>query len=166
MVLPQILEGRVPSSSSWWAAGKWSVLASVCLCVMCHHTCVCAQFVPITWSLSHSRFKRPLLIDERRKCKPWSAIRKLRSPNQNTTLWETDGVSLYLNCNARELNCFTKMKKCVCVWWLTDLWSCTCGVLSVSNSCVSRMYSNSSTRCRAWFMWAARWQFRKQTMWP
>lgn len=53
-------------------------------CVLtCIYLCVC-----LTWSLSHSRLKRPLLIEERRKCIPWSAIRKLRSPNQKTTLGE------------------------------------------------------------------------------
>ncbi len=52
---------------------------SVYLCCLC--LCVC-----LTWSLFHSRLNRPLLIEERRKCIPWSAIRKFRSPNQKTTL--------------------------------------------------------------------------------
>ncbi len=51
-----------------------SVYLCLCLCVF------------LTWSLFHSRLNRPLLIEERRKCIPWSAIRKFRSPNQKTTL--------------------------------------------------------------------------------
>lgn len=47
--------------------------------------CVCL-FQGITWSLFQSKLRRPLLMDERMKCKPWSAIRKFRSPKQNTTL--------------------------------------------------------------------------------
>lgn len=46
--------------------------------------CVCGYH--ITWSLLQSKLRRPLLMDERMKCKPWSAIRKFRSPRQNTTL--------------------------------------------------------------------------------
>lgn len=47
---------------------------------MCHH------LQSLTWSLVHSKLSRPLLIDERRKCRPWSAMRKFRSPKQNTAL--------------------------------------------------------------------------------
>lgn len=49
-----------------------------------------------TWSLLHSKLKRPLLMEERKKCRPWSAIRKFRSPNQNTTLKEKDDGLFYL----------------------------------------------------------------------
>lgn len=97
---------------------------------------------------------------------PWSSMRKLRSPNQNTALdgGRTAEKAVYVEVNKKILKnyrfytcrdsdgsfelplkicCFGKLEAALCV--ATHLWSTTLGAFLQSKVCESMIYSNSST---------------------
>lgn len=148
MALPQIPVGRAPSSSYWWAAGTWYKLASVHKCV-CVCTCwVCRQISisPDLWSTANynvhcwwtsggsaSRGPRYESSGHQSRTPPCETGRE-----HHFILYTTTDGARVAQCNI-----------CVPLCVSADLWSRMCGVSEMSKSWVSRMYSNSSTRCRA-----------------
>lgn len=135
-------------------------------------------------------------------CISSSSMRKLRSPNQNTTLWKKEsfhesastyvpfqcwqwhhfpcktsilrksgicrGYILFYCLSDRYIKLYMCLYLCVCacVCVLTYSWSRTPVADWPSNCCCCRMLSKSSMRWSEFSMWAGRWQFRKQMVWP
>lgn len=122
-------------------------------------------------------------------CVSRSSMRKLRSPNQKTTLWEKDSfhefeqVHVYkcsCNANCRSWDCSQEIiwklqgvflysicvYVCVLLYFCAYSWSRTPVAAWPSNCCCCRMLSKSSMRWSEFSMCAGRWQFRKQMVWP
>ena len=98
------------------------------------------SFWQITWSLLHSRLRRPLLMEERRKWRPWSAIRKFRSPNQNTTLWERE--------RAMEPRLYLLYNPSVHIFHSASVRALTCGPARLGSRWCQSLASPGCTRTR------------------
>lgn len=122
----------------------------------------------LTWSFSHKIEYLLLSMADFTTCISRSSMRKFRSPNQNTTLWEkslNEESQLYNNfCNYTITSVITLVMMVHVM--PTYSWSRTPEAAWPSNCCCCRMLSKSSMRWSEFSMWAGRWQLRKQMVWP